>query len=68
MNTLFRDSRKESNGKYKARETFNVAPMLEAFRDFQFGEVTIDTIHLSTRFTTSSTGYYQATTEISLYL
>uniref|UniRef100_A0A1B6FIS2 K Homology domain-containing protein n=1 Tax=Cuerna arida TaxID=1464854 RepID=A0A1B6FIS2_9HEMI len=68
MNTLFRDSRKESTGKYKTRETFNVAPMLEVFRDFPFGEVTIDTIHLSTRFSTSSTGYYQDTTQISLYL
>uniref|UniRef100_A0A1B6LXG8 K Homology domain-containing protein n=1 Tax=Graphocephala atropunctata TaxID=36148 RepID=A0A1B6LXG8_9HEMI len=69
MNTLFRDTRREGFGKSKKRETFNGAPILEMFQDFEFGEVTVDTIHLSTRFTTSdTTGYYQATTEISLFL
>uniref|UniRef100_A0A1B6DI35 K Homology domain-containing protein n=1 Tax=Clastoptera arizonana TaxID=38151 RepID=A0A1B6DI35_9HEMI len=62
MNTLFR----ESNS--RTRETFNASPILEKFRNFFFGEAIIDEVHLSQRYSSSKTGYYQATAIVTISL
>lgn len=69
MNTLFRDKRggyEDFKGRDKRRQTFNAVPVLERFRDFDFGEDVVDTIHLSQRLTYSKSGYYQDTYSVTL--
>ncbi|KDR15561.1 activating signal cointegrator 1 complex subunit 1 [Zootermopsis nevadensis] len=69
MNTRFRSEESEpdiSGGKRKPRESFDATGILKNFCDFDFGEQTVDSIHLSLRFSTSgSSGYYQATASVS---
>lgn len=71
MNTIFRDNRvgyeDATRGRDKrVRQTFNAVPVLEKFRNFDFGEDVVDTIHLSQRLTYSKTGYYQDTYSVIL--
>lgn len=40
--------------------------LFQKWKDYSFGCQTIDTLHLSQRYTTSSTGYYMATSQLSL--
>ncbi|XP_063224710.1 activating signal cointegrator 1 complex subunit 1 isoform X2 [Bacillus rossius redtenbacheri] len=70
MNTLFRHSSEDTpecevpKNKLKSRETFNATEILKAFEDFEFGVQVVNTIHLSQRYTTSSSGYYKSTAVI----
>ncbi|XP_074446128.1 activating signal cointegrator 1 complex subunit 1 isoform X2 [Larus michahellis] len=66
MNTLFRKdpSAEERNntmaGKssFKERESFNGRNILKLFENFYFGEVQLDAVHLSQRFSSDASGYY----------
>lgn len=68
MNTLFRNNDSESETsrrKQKHRETFDATNILKNFEDYDFGEQTVNGIHLSLRFSTSASGYYQVTADVS---
>ncbi|NXO69087.1 ASCC1 protein, partial [Phainopepla nitens] len=65
MNTLFRkDPTEERNstmtGKssFKERESFNGQNILKLFENFHFGEVQLDSVCLSQRFSSDVSGYY----------
>ncbi|NXI56783.1 ASCC1 protein, partial [Chloroceryle aenea] len=68
MNTLFRKdpsgvSEERSNtvaGKssFKERESFNGRNILKLFENFHFGEVQLDSVRLSQRFSSDASGYY----------
>ncbi|XP_009975953.1 PREDICTED: activating signal cointegrator 1 complex subunit 1-like, partial [Tauraco erythrolophus] len=66
MNTLFRNdpSAEERNntmtGKssFKERESFNSRNILKLFENFYFGEVQLDSVRLSQRFSSDASGYY----------
>ncbi|XP_071420505.1 activating signal cointegrator 1 complex subunit 1 isoform X3 [Pithys albifrons albifrons] len=65
MNTLFRkDPTEERNntvpGKssFKERESFNGRNILKLFENFYFGEVQLDSVRLSQRFSSDTSGYY----------
>lgn len=65
MNTLFRkDPTEERNntmtGKssFKERESFNGQNVLKLFENFYFGEVQLDSVRLSQRFSSDASGYY----------
>ncbi|XP_009097093.1 activating signal cointegrator 1 complex subunit 1 [Serinus canaria] len=65
MNTLFRkDPTEERNntmpGKssLKERESFNGQNILKLFENFHFGEVQLDSVRLSQRFSSDASGYY----------
>ncbi|XP_039926599.1 activating signal cointegrator 1 complex subunit 1 isoform X3 [Hirundo rustica] len=65
MNTLFRkDPTDERNntmtGKssFKERESFNGQNILKLFENFYFGEVQLDSVRLSQRFSSDASGYY----------
>ncbi|XP_058697294.1 activating signal cointegrator 1 complex subunit 1 isoform X5 [Poecile atricapillus] len=65
MNTLFRkDPTEERNntmtGKssFKERESFNGQNILKLFENFHFGEVQLDSVRLSQRFSSDASGYY----------
>ncbi|NXT81070.1 ASCC1 protein, partial [Zapornia atra] len=66
MNTLFRKdpSAEEQSttmaGKssFKERESFNAQNILKLFENFYFGEVRLDTVRLSQRFSSDASGYY----------
>uniref|UniRef100_A0A8C6T7S5 Activating signal cointegrator 1 complex subunit 1 n=1 Tax=Neogobius melanostomus TaxID=47308 RepID=A0A8C6T7S5_9GOBI len=70
MNTLFRkDSTAEgssSGGKpVNAREAFDARNILKTFGSFHFGELDLNTVLLSQRFSTDCTGYYSSAGSIS---
>ncbi|KAH9512759.1 activating signal cointegrator 1 complex subunit [Bulinus truncatus] len=50
----------------KARESFDASRILKEYNDFDFGPLHIDSIHLSQRYTTSKTGYYESASYITL--
>ncbi|XP_066520744.1 activating signal cointegrator 1 complex subunit 1 [Hoplias malabaricus] len=64
MNTLFRkDPSVEDKGgpakqNMKDREAFDARNVLQKFGEFYFGACELDSVHLSQRFSTDSTGYY----------
>ncbi|NXY08543.1 ASCC1 protein, partial [Pteruthius melanotis] len=65
MNTLFRkDPTEEQNntmtGKssFKERESFNGQNILKLFKNFYFGEVQLNSVRLSQRFSSDASGYY----------
>uniref|UniRef100_A0A8D2N3Y6 Activating signal cointegrator 1 complex subunit 1 n=2 Tax=Zonotrichia albicollis TaxID=44394 RepID=A0A8D2N3Y6_ZONAL len=65
MNTLFRKDPTEERsntmpGKssFKERESFNGQNILKLFENFHFGEVQLDSVHLSQRFSSDASGYY----------
>jgi hypothetical protein len=45
--------------------TLSYCVFFQNFEDYDFGEQTVDGIHLSLRFSKSASGYYQATAHIS---
>lgn len=49
---------KEQRGE---RVTFDASKILKDFKDFNFGSITIQEIHLSQRYSKGSNGYYEAT-------
>lgn len=68
MNTVFRSVEKDAEtprGRHKPRETFDATCIFKNFEDYDFGEQTVDSIHLSLRFSTSSSGYYKITADVS---
>ncbi|XP_054687232.1 activating signal cointegrator 1 complex subunit 1 isoform X2 [Grus americana] len=73
MNTLFRKdpSAEEQNnamtGKssFKERESFNGRNILKLFENFYFGEVQLDSVRLSQRFSSDATGYYATSGQLT---
>lgn len=74
MNTLFRrDPLAEerstiSPGKpgQRERESFDARNVLKLFDTFSFGELELDTVYLSQRFSTDSSGYYTSAGQVQL--
>lgn len=65
MNTLFRkDSTAESSGSggrpVNSREAFDARNILKTFGSYHFGEMELNTVLLSQRFSTDCTGYYSS--------
>lgn len=50
----------------RRKETFDATNIIQHFRDFYFGEDIVSTIELSLMYSSSKTGYYQATSSISI--
>jgi activating signal cointegrator complex subunit 1 len=68
MNTIFRSDEMDAEtprGRHKPRETFDATRILKNFKDYDFGEQTVDGVHLSLRFSKSTSGYYEATADVS---
>ncbi|XP_074965486.1 activating signal cointegrator 1 complex subunit 1 isoform X1 [Phalacrocorax aristotelis] len=73
MNTLFRKdpSAEEQNntmtGKssFKERESFNGQNILKLFENFYFGEVQLDSVRLSQRFSSDASGYYATSGQLT---
>ncbi|XP_074010775.1 activating signal cointegrator 1 complex subunit 1 isoform X2 [Numenius arquata] len=73
MNTVFRKdpSAEERNntmtGKssFKERESFNGRNILKLFENFYFGEVQLDSVHLSQRFSSDASGYYATSGQLT---
>ncbi|XP_071605060.1 activating signal cointegrator 1 complex subunit 1 isoform X1 [Heliangelus exortis] len=73
MNTLFRKdpSAEERNnpmtGKssFKERESFNSRNILKLFNNFYFGEVQLDSVCLSQRFSSDASGYYATSGQLT---
>uniref|UniRef100_A0A8C4Y2U1 Activating signal cointegrator 1 complex subunit 1 n=1 Tax=Gopherus evgoodei TaxID=1825980 RepID=A0A8C4Y2U1_9SAUR len=73
MNTLFRkDTNVEqqnnaTTGKssFKERETFDGRNILKIFENFYFGELQLNSVHLSQRFSTDSSGYYATSGQLT---
>ncbi|XP_046446258.1 activating signal cointegrator 1 complex subunit 1-like [Daphnia pulex] len=64
MNSLFKV---KDDSEENVRSTFNAKPILENWKDYSFGSVTVDDIHLSQRYSTSqSTKYYVASSQMAL--
>ncbi|XP_072280594.1 activating signal cointegrator 1 complex subunit 1 [Pyxicephalus adspersus] len=72
MNTLFRrdplaeERSTVSPGKpgQRERESFDARNVLKLFENFSFGELDLDTVHLSQRFSTDSSGYYTSAGQV----
>nr|CAH0100675.1 unnamed protein product [Daphnia galeata] len=65
MNSLFKV--KDDSEENTVRSTFNAKPILENWKDYSFGFVSVNEIHLSQRYSTSqSTKYYVASSQIAL--
>lgn len=70
MNTLFRkDATAEGSGSggkpMNAREAFDARNILKTFGSYHFGDVDLNAVHLSQRYSTDSTGYYSSAGNIS---
>lgn len=70
MNTLFRkDSTAEGSGSggkpVNAREAFDARNILKTFGSYHFGELELNTVLLSQRYSTDCTGYYSSAGSIS---
>ncbi|XP_075213153.1 activating signal cointegrator 1 complex subunit 1 [Lycorma delicatula] len=66
MNTIFRKSSSEfGNENKRNRDTINASSILKSFENFDFGEETVTSIHLSQMGTVSNSGYYKASVKIS---
>ncbi|KAM6265552.1 activating signal cointegrator 1 complex subunit 1 isoform 2-T2 [Porphyrio hochstetteri] len=73
MNTLFRKdpSAEEQSttmaGKssFKERESFNAQNILKLFENFYFGQVQLDTVRLSQRFSSDASGYYATSGQLT---
>ncbi|XP_053674230.1 activating signal cointegrator 1 complex subunit 1 [Anopheles nili] len=69
INSLFRGTRADAIDEQEAekkRITFDASEILRKYGEFDFGSTVVDAIHLSQRFSTSCTGYYEATAFIKL--
>lgn len=49
------------DGNRKQRKNFDATKILKKYKDFHFGSITIDEIHLSQRYSKASNGYYEST-------
>lgn len=70
MNTLFRkDSTAEASGSggrpVNAREAFDAREILKTFGSYHFGELNLNTVLLSQRYSTDCTGYYSSSGSLS---
>ncbi|XP_059585902.1 activating signal cointegrator 1 complex subunit 1 isoform X2 [Alligator mississippiensis] len=73
MNTLFRkdpncEERNYINiGKspFKERESFDGRNIMKLFENFYFGELQLNSVHLSERFSTDSSGYYATSGQLT---
>ncbi|XP_043375360.1 activating signal cointegrator 1 complex subunit 1 isoform X2 [Dermochelys coriacea] len=73
MNTLFRkdpnveEKNNAATGKssLKERETFDGRNILKIFENFYFGELQLNSVHLSQRFSTDSSGYYATSGQLT---
>ncbi|XP_061491277.1 activating signal cointegrator 1 complex subunit 1 [Rhineura floridana] len=72
MNTVFRkdlsDEKQHSRtaGKYfKERESFDGRKILKLFENFYFGEAQLNSVYLSQRFSTDSSGYYTTSGQLT---
>ncbi|KAM7169729.1 activating signal cointegrator 1 complex subunit 1 isoform 1-T3 [Macrochelys suwanniensis] len=81
MNTLFRkdpnvlscdfyaveEKNSATTGKssFKERETFDGRNILKIFENFCFGELQLNSVHLSQRFSTDSSGYYATSEQLT---
>lgn len=64
INSLFRVSQTEAISEREAerkRITFDASEILRLYGEFDFGSFVLNEIHLSQRYSTSCTGYYEAT-------
>ncbi|XP_039280349.1 activating signal cointegrator 1 complex subunit 1 isoform X2 [Nilaparvata lugens] len=61
MNTSFLKDDRDSK-----KVTINAVPIIDAFGFYNFGEVTIDTIHLSQKGAYSATGYYKSSLVLNI--
>ncbi|XP_035911955.1 activating signal cointegrator 1 complex subunit 1 [Anopheles stephensi] len=69
INSLFRVSQTEPVSEREAerrRITFDASEILRLYGEFDFGSLVLNEIHLSQRFSTSCTGYYEATAVMKL--
>uniref|UniRef100_A0A8C6Y3Z8 Activating signal cointegrator 1 complex subunit 1 n=1 Tax=Naja naja TaxID=35670 RepID=A0A8C6Y3Z8_NAJNA len=72
MNTVFRNdpSAEEPNNRatgkpFKERESFDGRTILKLFENFQFGEVQLNSVCLSQRFSTDQSGYYASSGQLN---
>ncbi|KAI6066645.1 Activating signal cointegrator 1 complex subunit 1 isoform X2 [Aix galericulata] len=73
MNTLFRrdpgaeerSSTAPGKASLKEREAFNARNVLKLFEHFYFGEVQLDAVRLSQRFSTDASGYYATSGQLN---
>lgn len=61
LNTLFRDNDDVIEANRDKRITFDASRILKKYKDFYFGEIKINEIHLSQRYSKSTNGYYEST-------
>lgn len=67
INSLFGDSDEavetfeKQDRKLNQRKTFDASKILKKFKDFHFGTLSINEIHLSQRYSKSSNGFYEST-------
>lgn len=72
LNSRFSDSDdatekdESSNSRSGKRKTFDASKILKKYKDFYFGSVTVNEIHLSQLFSKASNGYYESTGILSL--
>lgn len=69
MNTLFRKDPNDTSAVYERgqeRESFNASGVLKAFEDYYFSIHTLNSIHLSIRYSTSSDGYYKSAAQVQI--
>uniref|UniRef100_R4FP12 Putative activating signal cointegrator 1 complex subunit 1 n=1 Tax=Rhodnius prolixus TaxID=13249 RepID=R4FP12_RHOPR len=65
MNTLFRHGASYDE-KEKIRETFDASNIMKNFANYHFGKAVVNQIEISLRYSSSKTGYYQATSSITI--
>ncbi|KAJ3653586.1 hypothetical protein Zmor_012829 [Zophobas morio] len=66
MNSLFRKSDDFQREPGAKRESFDATYILDKYKDYYFGKTSLEKIHLSVRFTTTQSGYYQSAATITL--
>ncbi|XP_001687889.2 activating signal cointegrator 1 complex subunit 1 [Anopheles gambiae] len=69
INSLFRASQSEivdEKAAERKRITFDASEIMRLYGDYDFGSLVLNEIHLSQRFSTSCTGYYEATAVMKL--
>ncbi|XP_034230983.1 activating signal cointegrator 1 complex subunit 1 [Thrips palmi] len=71
MNSLFRREVTDSDlakgdNRRKVRESFDALQILKKLQDFSFGEMEVQSVDLSRRYSTAANGYYEATSSIPL--
>uniref|UniRef100_A0A3F2YU08 K Homology domain-containing protein n=1 Tax=Anopheles christyi TaxID=43041 RepID=A0A3F2YU08_9DIPT len=69
INSLFRVSHSEivdEKAAERKRITFDASEVLRLYGEYDFGSMVLNEIHLSQRFSTSCTGYYESTAVLKL--